>query len=582
MSVYGEILILRDLIEALIHTVTVDSIDDDDETKVYVCNTYYLHTGSFFTIDDVKYTVQSFKINAWIKLDVALPDPTATFDIPIPSFYHGTPHAATEETTEAANVPGYQGPIIWLLEWVDIAGPADEFTSAVRSTIVGGNLFFLDDCNFADWDTDKHHEELVIPMQNEFDFVLSAIKNRLDIFGDLNTSQRRIRPHADFGRYLNDEGYVGTLLAARMSGIQVIMDIPYIIDLGCCTDSEIKLCVDSQVYFNGDKMKDLSAGEIEDFVIRNSDGTIGGTKVDDLTYETLAGGGDPTTSSYNGVGLTDTPSGEDKAITGKDSAGANIGTVSADTANALDIVVADSNVSNSNDIYDVDVVAEGSLELPDITHTDSDGSPETLPAQTAMVCTPAITPLNTSTPFKSGQVTSYNTNDDGADQDGNGDDFFALEGLAASWPHGLKTRFTDTALTQTYANDVVIDWASLKSASSTVLGYYRIIETGSSLQTYMTNEPHTKASISGWKIMTIKQLNSIVNDEPSNQSLNYAPFNLAYSAYSQIWTKSVNSVIVDRYQTLNSANGLISRQAEGSTVNYALFVREYTLAELGL
>src|SRR3990167_1533469 len=44
-------------------------------------------------------------------------------------------------------------------------------------------------------------------------------------------------------------------------------------------------------------------------------------------------------------------------------------------------------VKNSDDTYNVSVASGATLNLPDITHTDSAGSSSVLPAQTAMVCT---------------------------------------------------------------------------------------------------------------------------------------------------------------------------------------------------
>ena len=47
-----------------------------------------------------------------------------------------------------------------------------------------------------------------------------------------------------------------------------------------------------------------------------------------------------------------------------------------------------SNIRNSDDTYNTTVIVSETLTLPDITHTDSDLTPVTLPAQTPMVCTP--------------------------------------------------------------------------------------------------------------------------------------------------------------------------------------------------
>ena len=48
----------------------------------------------------------------------------------------------------------------------------------------------------------------------------------------------------------------------------------------------------------------------------------------------------------------------------------------------------DALVKNSDGTYSVSVASGATLVLPDITHTQTDGSPETLPAQTALVCDP--------------------------------------------------------------------------------------------------------------------------------------------------------------------------------------------------
>ena len=52
----------------------------------------------------------------------------------------------------------------------------------------------------------------------------------------------------------------------------------------------------------------------------------------------------------------------------------------------------DAVVQNSDLTYNVNVSGGTTLELPDITHTQSDGSPSILPAQTALICTPSTIP----------------------------------------------------------------------------------------------------------------------------------------------------------------------------------------------
>ena len=68
---------------------------------------------------------------------------------------------------------------------------------------------------------------------------------------------------------------------------------------------------------------------------------------------------------------------------------------------------ADANVSNSDDSYIASVVSGGSLELPDIIVTDSDGVPSSLPAQTNYVCTPQIKTTFLSFIFGIGATADY-------------------------------------------------------------------------------------------------------------------------------------------------------------------------------
>lgn len=52
-------------------------------------------------------------------------------------------------------------------------------------------------------------------------------------------------------------------------------------------------------------------------------------------------------------------------------------------------------VVNSNGTFTLSVPSGGTATLPDVTHTDSDGTPVTLPGMVPMVCTPGSTPVAT-------------------------------------------------------------------------------------------------------------------------------------------------------------------------------------------
>ena len=74
-----------------------------------------------------------------------------------------------------------------------------------------------------------------------------------------------------------------------------------------------------------------------------------------------------TSETYNGNPIEGVTAEGYKDISGVDSAGNQIGTPTVDTEFELEITIADSTVSNSDDTYTASVLAEGSLELPDET-----------------------------------------------------------------------------------------------------------------------------------------------------------------------------------------------------------------------
>jgi hypothetical protein len=130
----------------------------------------------------------------------------------------------------------------------------------------------------------------------------------------------------------------------------------------------------------------------------------------------------------------------------------------------------------------------------------------------------------TSAPLlKTGQTTSYRTGDDGDIESGRATSFSVL---ASNNPFGNTNRFTDELGTQTYANNIVIDWSTYNGTE--VLGYYRTI----SLIDVTWNTAIDSALAlsvgsftSGWRLPNKREMENIFNYGLS-QCLNYAPFNI--------------------------------------------------------
>lgn len=142
--------------------------------------------------------------------------------------------------------------------------------------------------------------------------------------------------------------------------------------------------------------------------------------------------------------------------------------------------------------------------------------------------------------IKTGQTTSYATNDDGDLEPGRATDFFTL---SVNNPFGNTNRFTDELGGSTYTNDIVIDWSTYDTAAGTVLGYYRIPLTAAIWATQVSNAASTSVGsyTSGWRMLNTREFSNIYAMSDNNvagrfDALNYAPFNINIGNY--LWTST--------------------------------------------
>jgi hypothetical protein len=221
------------------------------------------------------------------------------------------------------------------------------------------------------------------------------------------------------------------------------------------------------------------------------------------------------------------------------------------TFTGYDIVVnqagADARVSNSDDSYDVNVVSGGDLELPDEAITINSAafitkaSVKTQDILLKDVSGNTITPVSLATdtitildavsakgllPLKTGQTTSYASNDDGATQRGRLTDFNTIPYLN---PYGDNFRFTDELGGQTFTNNIVIDWSTWDGGSS-VNGYCfsdYSNETGTqSWDDWMLNSPYTCSTFADWYLVNFQEMASLLNMNET-YGINGYPFNIA-------------------------------------------------------
>ena len=226
-------------------------------------------------------------------------------------------------------------------------------------------------------------------------------------------------------------------------------------------------------------------------------------------------------------------------------------------------------VQNSDLTYNTTVAAGGTLSLPDITVTDSDGSTFTAPSVQDITCTPASAPVG-ATLMKTGQTTSYRTGDDGDLEAGRATSFTVL---ASNNPFGNTNRFTDELGGQTYTNNIVIDWSTYNG--SNVLGYYRLLlgpsVWGDAVDACLSISVATFTS--GWRLANYNELINIL--DISKPFGSYEPLKYVPSGERYFWTSS-RSHTTAAYWSIRSSTNFISAVASGATYYY-FPVRTFTV-----
>lgn len=255
---------------------------------------------------------------------------------------------------------------------------------------------------------------------------------------------------------------------------------------------------------------------------------------------------------FNGSPISGVKAEGNKTIAVFNSNDDNVGTVVANSVDELEIEIANSTVSNSDDSYTASVLAEGGLDLPDITVTDSDGSTYAHPAVQNVTCTLS---LNTANPFKTGQTTSYTTGDDGALERGNGVDFLTL---SHNNYFGNTNRFTDELGGQTYTSNIVVDWSTWNQITGDVIFWHRTPQAAALWGTALAAQPYTADVYNDWMIPNIVELRSLYKFE-GTQAMNYAPFNISVSGSSQnLWSSTTTP---NATTTALAFNGVVIEQA---------------------
>ncbi len=265
----------------------------------------------------------------------------------------------------------------------------------------------------------------------------------------------------------------------------------------------------------------------------------------------------------------------------KDSAGSTISTTSIKAEGSENITAPDGTVTVNSSAFG-SVLSDGTLDVPveyeDTTNVGTiSGGKVIIPNNR----------YNASSIGKTGQTTSYRTNDDGFLRRGNGSTFFIL---SQNNVFGNTTRFVDVLGDTTFANNIVLDTLHTDFVNKTIAGWYRVPLLGNTnWNTAIDNQPYAVSGYN-WYLPNRKEAESICNYEVATTRLNYTPFNLTESQSGQgFWTTTTNIGDITLAFRLGlgssltaSANAIgILNQPKSANANILLF-RYFTFSELGL
>jgi hypothetical protein len=264
-----------------------------------------------------------------------------------------------------------------------------------------------------------------------------------------------------------------------------------------------------------------------------------------------------------------------------------------------DVHLSDITISNSDDSYSVTSPSAINVEVPDEAITINSAAFITKPSKKDQdillkdVSGTTITPVslsgNTITildavvggskglmPLKTGQTTSYASNDDGATQRGRLTDFNTIPYLN---PYGDNFRFTDELGGQTFTNNIVIDWSTWDGGSS-VNGYcFNLYSSQTGTQSWddwMLNSPYTCSTFADWYLVNFQEMASLLNMNET-LGLNGYPFNIVTSPNNRMYTSTTYSVNTNQALFKQHSFSYISH-VNKTTAYRAMLVRIFTIS----
>jgi len=586
-------------------TITANVVDGDN-WKLSMCETHWIKQGRKLTIGGVVYKVVSVSSDDYIIVSGASQPAVTWFQLPAPEFWHGSHRKVNAERVVKQDL---RNDVVYL-PIPDITDFNDEdseviYEANIRPLFLTGYDERYD--NIADQQT-----MYIEPCNKMADYFITIVETLDTYFENPKDIYRREWPNfGDQNVWGNDK----LIFNQKLSGVELRLTLEVFYEASClCDSAEVVTCAPVTFQIEGVLVETIPSGDTFNLNLIDTDGNVPTHTYDPLT-DTLevpaAGGGGSidiavngtpfyssvstnqnlpvkksdtvtnigskvgpnwiigdTSETYNGNAITGVTAEGFKDIVGKDSAGNDVGTVTADTESELEITIADV-TQTLNGAAITNNKAETSKAIT-IRYANNDPVVVTPITDTETVFIGEVpNPLNTSNPFKTGQTTSYAANDDGALERGNGVSFTAL---SHNNYFGNTNRFTDDLGGQTYTSGWVIDWATWNQVTGDFIMWYKTAQTGATWANAIAGQPYNVGGFADCYLPNATEIGQLYNFELAS-ALNYAPFNYTVAGTaSNLWT---TTTVPSATTTAIAFQGLVVEAARAKTLVIAFFVMRY-------
>lgn len=334
------ITVVKSIVSAMTPVINItDNVVDGANWKLSMCKTYWITPGQKVTINGETFKVVELSFNEYIIVSGDSQPVGPTFQLPAPDFVHGS---SRKVDNERKKIKDLRNMFVYLPRprVQEIGGPNSDvaYIGSIRP-------IFLVSFDPKRDNIDYQQENFIDPMNSAADLFETIVNDNTDKFEETDFFNRE--EWMNFGDP-NTWGNDKLIFDQKISGVELSLDLQVFDEYACqCDGSPDIVCAPVRILVNGVYSEEVQSGG---------------------TYNCVTGGGEDVTTDFNGVATgVDTPAGDNLAINVVDDDDGTVGTLETNSANLKEIRIANSNVSNSDDSYSVDVLSEQNLELPDRT-----------------------------------------------------------------------------------------------------------------------------------------------------------------------------------------------------------------------